>query len=202
MLVAHNKYNKLSGAKLCGGNPKSGRVEHDFYATNPAALNMLLDAYPIKGSCIEPCVGQGHLAEVIKSRVDKKVLCMDIVDRGYPGTIVQDFLSFSTSKKYSCIVTNPPFSIAEDFIRKSMSLLTEGGTCAMFLKIQFLEGEKRKELFEEFPPKYIYVFRKRMATWNNGKSLDPNGRRWQTTFCHAWFIFEKGNINETIIRWL
>ena len=30
-----------------------------------------------------------------------------------------------------------------------------------------------------------------MATWNNGNSTDENGKRWATTMCHAWFIWEK-----------
>jgi hypothetical protein len=203
MKLLHKSTKVLSGGKLCGGNPESGhRVEHDFYATNPLALNMLLDSYPIKGKCLEPCVGQGHLANVIKNRVDRNVTCLDIVNRGYPNTIVKDFMSYYPKEKYSCIITNPPFSLAEEFIRKSFSLLEDGGTCAMFLKVQFLEGDKREQLFKEYPPKYIYVFRKRMATWNNGNSTDCNGKKWATTFCHAWFIFVKGSTSEPIVRWL
>ena len=84
-----------------------------------------------------------------------------------------------------------------------MKLLTDDDQIAMFLKIQFLEGIKRKEFFEKYPPKYIYVFRNRMATWNNGNEVDPNtGKRWATTMCHAWFIWEKGSKTEPIIRWL
>lgn len=89
----------------------------------------------------------------------------------------------------------------KDVVRKA--LLTDDGQMAMFLKIQFLEGAKRKEFFEKYPPKYIYVFRNRMATWNNGNEVDPNtGKRWATTMCHAWFIWEKGSKTEPIIRWL
>ena len=66
-----------------------------------------------------------------------------------------------------------------------------------------LEGKARRNLFEKYPPKYIYVFRNRMATWNNGNEVDPNtGKRWATTMCHAWFIWEKGSKTEPIIRWL
>ena len=73
----------------------------------------------------------------------------------------------------------------------------------LFLKIQFLEGQKREQLFKKYPPKYIYVFRNRMATWNNGQELDPNtNKKWATTMCHAWFVWEKGSITEPIVRWL
>ena len=71
------------------------------------------------------------------------------------------------------------------------------------LAVLFLESAKRKELFEKPPPKYVYVFRNRMATWNNGNETDPNtGKRWATTMCHAWFVWEKGFNGEPIIRWL
>ena len=197
------RLSKLKGYSLAGANPDTKRVANDFYATNPKALEMLLDAFPFDGKCLEPCVGQGHLANVIKSRVDDEVVCLDLIDRGYPNTIVHDYLSWVTNDSFDCIISNPPYSLAEEFIRKSLSLLTSGGICAMFLKIQFLESAGRKVFFEEFPPKYIYVFRSRMDAWRNGFRLNPDTNKpWQTTFCHAWFIWEKGSKSEPIVRWL
>ena len=203
----------LQGAKLAGGNPKDERVEYDFYATDPKAVEKLLLKYSINGNKIlEPCVGNGNIADTIKKFYTNvtDVTGVDIVDRGYPNTIVHDYLTWETDEKFDCIITNPPHSLAGEFVEKSMELLNEGydeeglpkGQLIMFLKIQFLEGAKRKELFEKYPPKYIYVFRNRMATWNNGEPLDPKGKRWATTMCHAWFVWEKGSTTEPIIRWL
>lgn len=125
------------------------------------------------------------------------------MDRGYPGTIIADFLTYKTDKKYEGIITNPPYSLAKEFVEKGMELLEDDGQMAMFLKIQFLEGAKRKELFDKYPPKYIYVFRNRMATWNSGLEKDPKtGKRWATTMCHAWFVWEKGSNTEPVVRWL
>lgn len=152
----------LQGGKLAGGNPKDERVEHDFYATNPKAVDMLLTAYPFNARTIlEPCVGKGHIANAINEFYTNKreIKGLDIVDRGYPKTIVADFLTYETSERYEGIITNPPYSLAKEFIEKGMELLSENGQMAMFLKVQFLEGLKRKELFEKYPPKYIYVFR-------------------------------------------
>lgn len=196
----------LAGGKLAGGNPENGRVENDYYATNPKAVEMLLTNYTFDAATIlEPCVGGGHIANAINNFfANQRVITgLDLVDRGYPNTIVQDFLTWETDRKFEGIITNPPFSLAQEFIEKGMELLTDDGQMAMFLKIQFLEGAKRKEFFEKYPPKYIYVFRNRMATWNNGNEVDPNtGKRWATTMCHAWFIWEKGSKTEPIIRWL
>ena len=204
----------LQGSKIAGGNPKNDRVEHDFYATDPVAVEKLLLQYSINGTeILEPCVGNGNIANALRDFYKHRlnITGIDIVDRGYPNTIVQDFLTWETDRKFDCIITNPPFSLAKEFVEKSMDLLNEGsieedgypnGQLIMFLKIQFLEGEKRKELFDKYPPKYIYVFRNRMATWNSGQPLDPNGKRWATTMCHAWFVWEKGIRTEPIVRWL
>ena len=137
-----------------------------------------------------------------KNNHSKNITAIDIVDRGYPNTIVADFLNYQTEKRYDGIITNPPYSLAKEFVEKGMELLTDNGQMLMFLKIQFLEGAKRKDFFKKYPPKYIYVFTNRMATWNNGEALDPKGKRWATTMCHAWFIWEKNSMTEPIIRWL
>lgn len=200
----------LSGNKLAGGNPKNKRVENDFYATNPKAVEMLLKQYDIFGNKIlEPCVGQGHIVKAVENfyRGWKTFTCLDIVDRGFPNTIQQDFLTWETDEKFEAIITNPPFSLAKEFVEKGLELLDEKGQMAMFLKIQFLEGEKRRELFKKYPPKYIYVFEKRMATWNNGQEFNIDqktgkAKKWATTMCHAWFVWEKGSTSEPIVRFL
>ena len=195
----------LSGSKLAGGNPKNGRVENDQYATDPKAVEMLLNNYDFNTSTIlEPCVGGGHIAKVLKEHFpEASIPCLDLVDRGYTDTIVRDFLKWKPYKQFDCIISNPPYSLAREFIEKSLKLLRNNGKMAMFLKIQFLESSKRKDLFDTYPPKYIYVFRNRMATWNNGNSVDPDtGKKWATTMCHAWFIWEKNSKTEPVVRWL
>lgn len=200
----------LQGGQLSGGNPINGRAELDYYATNPQAVKALFEKYNLSASTyLEPCVGGGHVANEIKKLFgnDIDITCLDIVDRGYEGTVVTDYLKYDTGKKYECIVTNPPFSFAEEFIKKSIELLDNNGKIAMFLKLQFLEGAKREKFFKEYPPKYIYVFRKRMATWRCGSPINPEtGKKWAETICFAWFIWEKQNgemiKTEPIVRWL
>lgn len=197
----------LQGGKLAGGNPENERVAFDYYATNPKAVDMLLEQYQFYGKkMLEPCVGGGHIANAVRKFCwyeDVEVTGVDLVDRGYPNTIVTDFLTWNNGDRFDFIISNPPYSLAQEFIEHGLDLLKEDGQMAMFLKIQFLEGAKRKLFFEDNPPKYIYVFRNRMATWNNGQSIDPStGKKWATTMCHAWFIWEKGFDGEPIVRWL
>ena len=192
------------GASLAGASTTRERVENDYYATPTSSTEALLEKVEFKGDFLEPCVGGGHIAEVIKKYYPKnKVYGLDLVDRGYPNTIVADFFEYDfNNQKFDSIVTNPPYSLAQEFLEKSMTILNENGKIAMFLKIQFLEGVKREKMFKKFPPKYVYVFTKRQNPWRNGSSLDENGKPWSSTMCFAWFIWEEGFKGEPTLRWL
>lgn len=167
----------LSGTSLAGMSTTRERVQDDYYATPYQATEMLLDEVKFSGNFLEPCVGGGHIVDVIKKYYpDECVYGVDLVDRGYPNTLVADFLKHDfLGQKFDNVVTNPPFSLAQEFLEKSMEVVNDGGKIAMFLKIQFLEGAKRREMFKKYPPKYIYVFVKRQAPWNNGSPVDEKG---------------------------
>lgn len=146
----------LQGGKLAGGNPANGRVENDFYATNPVAVEMLFNSYKPKFSgnrLLEPSVGQGHILKGVESCFpgEFNVTAVDIVDRGVPDTIVHDYLTWQTVDKFDLIITNPPFSLAEAFCRKSMDLLTVGGVyCVCFSRYSFLRAAAENDFLSSF----------------------------------------------------
>lgn len=203
----------LGGGKLAGGNPERGRVENDFYATDPSSVRMLLDTYDLiedNAVVLEPCVGKGHIVDVLKEYFpSSEFICCDLVDRGciYP-TKITDFLSIDSSEFKSknspvdIVITNPPYALAQEFIEHSLDIVKEQGKVVMFLKIQFLEGVKRREFFRKNPPKYIYVFVSRQSPWMNGSPVNELGKKWNSTMCFAWFFWEKGFKGEPVIRWL
>ena len=204
---------KLSAAKLAGSDSAYGNPEYDFYATNPKDVELMLKSIHRQGivfsgtKFLEPSVGQGHIVETCKSSSympkDQQWTTVDIVDRGYPLTIQGDFLYTAIGDKFDGIIMNPPYSLASQFVERCMGLLNENGMCLAFLKIQFLEGSTRRDLFNKFPPKYIYVYRNRAVPWRNGESINPStGEEWPSTMCFAWFIWQKGSTSEPIIRWV
>ena len=194
----------LSGTNLAGMSTTRERVQDDYYATPYQATEMLLDEVKFVGNFLEPCVGGGHIVDVIKKYYpDECVYGVDLVDRGYPNTLVADFLKHDfLGQKFDNVVTNPPYSLAQEFLEKSMEVVNNGGKITMFLKIQFLEGAKRRDMFKKYPPKYIYVFSKRQNPWRNGSPVDEKGKPWSSTMCFAWFVWEKGFTGEPIVRWL
>ena len=94
---------KLSGTKLAGSNSSLGRVDNDYYATDPKAVKKLFDNFAINkriNSFLEPCVGGGNIAdEVINILKPNTTKFIDIVDRGYPHTEVADYLTYDSDEK-------------------------------------------------------------------------------------------------------
>ena len=52
------------------------------------------------------------------------------------------------------IITNPPYSTGLEFVQRALESVRPGGKVAMFLKVQFLEGQKRGAFFKDTPPPY------------------------------------------------
>ena len=174
------------------------RQKHDYYATEPKAMEVLLEVEKFNKNVWECAVGEGHLAEVLKKH-GYNVKCTDLIDRGY-GIGGVDFLK-ETKMFDGDIITNPPYKYAQEFIEKAIELIPIGNKIAMFLKIQFLEGKKRKKLFKKYPPKVIYVSSSRLLCAKNGE-FEKMRQGGGSAVAYAWFIWEKGYKGDTIINWI
>ena len=187
----------LTGTSLSGTSVSRERVENDYYATPPESTIDLLEREKFSGNILEPCCGEGHISEVLKDN-GYDVISNDLIDRGY-GEFNEDYLK-ATELKADNVVTNPPFKYAKEFIEKSLHDTT--GKVAMFCKIQLLEGVSRSKMFENTPLKTVYVFTKRQNPLRNGKPVDENGKKWASTMCFAWFIWEHGYKGKPVIDWI
>jgi len=170
------------------------RQKEDFYATEPKATEWLCKLEQFSPDIWEPACGMGHISDVLKAN-GYRVRSSDIVNRGY-GDIV-DFLAIDNLEWNGDIITNPPYKYAEDFVRKALDIIPEGKKVAMFLKLTFLEGKGRKELFRIYPPKVVYVASGRIKCAIDG---DFN-RGGSSVTAYAWFIWEKGYKGDTILKW-
>jgi hypothetical protein len=174
------------------------RQEHDYYATDPAAVRMLLKLVEFGRFIYEPACGEGHLSKAL-AEAGKIVYSTDLIDRQF-GKGGVNFLSDEVKYFDGDIITNPPYSHAKEFITKSLSIIPEGKKVAMFLKVQFMEGKGRKKLFLETPPKYIFVSSSRINCAKNGnfEGLRTSGG---SAVAYAWYIWEKGFTGETTLKW-
>lgn len=137
---------KLQGAKIVGGNPANKRVESDFYPTPEDVTLALLDFLDVpKGTKIwEPADGAGDMVQVIKGR-GYDVIGTDILT----GT---DFIETKLPEGVGMIITNPPFSASEAFIKHALEL---GVPFAFLLKSQYWHAARRYAIFETAPPSYV-----------------------------------------------
>lgn len=178
------------------------RQKEDYYATDPIAIDKLIDAFNLPNVIYECACGEGHLSERLKEK-GYKVYSSDLIDRGY-GNGGIDFLTLHKMpyEDCNCILTNPPYKIATEFVIKSLDLLKDGGYSIMLLKTTFLEGKKRYDtLFKTMPPKFVCQFINRLTCAKNGEfeKMKKGGGGAQS---YAWFIWQKGYNNETIIKWI
>lgn len=203
----------MSMAKDWSGNGKSvfvtlgasnhtdkEREPNDFYATDPIAIDKLVVSIGFIQSVVWECAcGTGCLSERLKQYC-RGVVSTDVIDRGYGQ--VQDFLlAKEIPEGCSCIITNPPYKLATEFILHALSLLPDGGRCIMFLKTTFLEGEKRHRiLFSKYPPQRILQFSKRVLCAKNAEFQKMC--KVGSAVSYAWFVWEKGYKGETTITWI
>ena len=99
------------------------REGHDFYATDPIAATLLIQNYQLNNNIWEASCGQGHLSKVFEDS-GFNVKSTDLIDRGYGETGI-DFLA-QTGKFDGDIVTNPPYSLANQFVYKALDLVNDG----------------------------------------------------------------------------
>lgn len=171
------------------------RETNDYYATEPKALELLLELETFSPNVWECARGEGHLSEVLKQK-GYNTISSDLIDRGYGHSGV-DFLK--CNKQFDGdIITNPPYKYAKEFVEHALEVVTNGHKVAMFLKVQFLEGKARRKMFEKYPPKTIYVSSSRLRCAMNG---DFEKYAKSNAVTYAWFIWEKGFTGEPTIRW-
>lgn len=172
------------------------REEHDYYATDPLAMELLLERESFDRNVWECACGEGHLSKVLEAH-GYNVVSTDLIDRGY-GIGGVDFLEFNLDRPLEMdIITNPPYKYAKRFVDKALSLVADGQRVAMFLRLSFLEGKSRRELFDRAPPKYIYVASGRIVCCKNGDFESD----FSSAVAYAWFIWEKGFTGEPTVRW-
>jgi len=161
------------------------RETNDYYATPEIAVKKLLEKEMLFPFILEPACWEWHISKVLEW-YGKKVLSSDLIDRWYGEQI--DFLSDSFMDNWHWdIITNPPFSMAQEFVEKSLSIIRDNRKVCMLLRIQFLEGVKRNKFFRENPPKKVYVFSRNIRC---AKNWDFDNATWNaSTYC--WFVWEK-----------
>ena len=170
-------------------NRNGRRPRSDFYPTPPPATRALIaaEAAHLPSKIWEPAAGDGDIGVVFQ-----EVSLCDVVMTEYRATSrcrhVRGGVDFLREKKLlaPAIVTNPPYRIANEFIRHALSL--RPAYAAFFLPITYLAGVDRADMIEGeiggCSLARVLVFRNRVTLAPRGLKLRNSG---VTTY--AWFIW-------------
>lgn len=171
------------------------RQAHDLYCTPPDAVDRLLRLERFAPDVLEPCCGTGCVSRVLAAH-GYRVQSQDLYDYGF-GTPGVDFLKYDRPFDGD-VVTNPPYSLATEFILHALDLIPPGNRVAMLLRLQFLESADRyRRLYERGCLERVYVAATRLSCAKNGDFAAPEGK----AVCYAWFLFRRDWRGEPAIRW-
>lgn len=179
------------------------RDKFDFYATDPVAIDALL-AYPnvkLPNNIWEPSCGMGNLSERLK-KSSYNVYSSDIIDRGYGNDCKNFFDVYDMPKDCSCIITNPPYKFAAEYVIHALKILPEEGLLCLFLKTTFAEGHRRyADIFSHTPPIYVLQCVERVLC---AKYADFDKQKDSVTSAvsYAWWIWIKGYKGQTTLDWI
>ena len=178
---------------------ESEREANDFYATDPAVIDQLIAKYEIPVKVWECACGTGNLSERLKE-LGHEVVSTDLIDRGY-GEVQNFFEVMQMPEDCNCILTNPPYKYATEFVQHALNLLPVGGQAIFFLKTTFLETERRyKDIFKNTPPQLVYQFIRRAMCAKNGDFVEA--RKMGSAVSYAFFIWEKGYKGNVMLDWI
>lgn len=195
--------NKKSIFKIIAASNHSDteRESNDFYATEPKAIDALL-AYKglqLPNVIWEPSCGTGELSKrLIEKGYD--VISTDLIDRGYGMGGVNFFEQITMPDSCTCILTNPPYKYATEYVKHALSILPKDGFLCLFLKTTFAEGQQRyREIFSITPPILVLQCVQRILCAKNADFVGSVS----SAVSYAWWIWQKGNYDTpTTLYWI
>jgi hypothetical protein len=158
----------------------------DLYQTPPQAMHALLRVEKLPNRIWEPACGRGAIVDVLRA-AGHEVIATDLVDYGEtipPSSYRIDFLMERRALDgVEAIVCNPPYKLAEEFVEHALDLCP---LVVMFLRLSFLESERRRRILEERGLARVHVFRNRLPMMHRD---GWDGPRASSSIPFAWFVW-------------
>lgn len=163
------------------------RKKSDFYQTPFCLTRELLEREKLEGTILEPACGEKAIVKVLH-------------EYGYDPDFDdinanKDFLK--ETQTYDTIITNPPFSLANEFILHAKKIYNR--KIAMLLPLSYLHGQKRYEsgIFKQL--KTVYVFTRYPLLTD---TIREDGKIETGMMVYAWYIWEKPWRAKPLIDWI
>lgn len=189
------KGNKKSVSTMLGMSTTwhpEGRAAGDYYTTDPTAVRQFITyihqdsrfTHGQKDTIWECACGNGNISKELIN-AGYKVFSTDLYDRGF-GVSGIDFLQ-TTIVPQNCdtIITNPPYSLANEFILHAMKILPVDGRYFALMNISYLAEIKRySEIYNQGYLRAIHVYSHRIHCYKNNENVGHS-----SPVNYAWFEF-------------
>lgn len=178
----------MSKGKNFSTNNTGKRRKSDFYETPYSITRHLLAVEQFPNQILEPACGDGAIVKVL-------------IDHGYSVTAYDKEVDFLTeTNTYESVITNPPFSLAKEFIQKCNTVCSN--KFALLLPLSYLHGKSRYDSFysnNNIGLKSVYVFTRYPML---GEPIRADGKYNTGMMVYAWYVFEKSYSDEPVLRWI
>jgi hypothetical protein len=165
----------------------------DLYETPVCAVEALLRVESLPHRLWEPACGRGAIVNVLRAR-GHEVLASDLVDYGDPTHFYRrDFLTEPLPKDCKAIITNPPYQLAEKFVRHAIEICP---LVIMLLRLGFYESVRRTDILECCGLARIHVFKKRLPMMHRDNWQGPKA---SSAIPFAWFVYDLTHYGPTVI---
>jgi hypothetical protein len=183
------KTEEIASGKNFSGNSNPARHKNDFYQTPYNITRRLLEVEKFEGRILEPACGAGAITAVLKEAGYDDVTSYDLLLDG------KDFLT--ETRKFDAIITNPPFSLAKEFILKACEVAPH---FAFLLPLSYLHVKERldkiysREILEK-----IYVFTRYPLL---SRDIRADGKYETGMMVYAWYIFDTRHGGAPTMHWI
>lgn len=183
------------GKNFSCNNSNGTRKKSDFYETPYSITSSFLERekFDYSLSILEPACGNNAIVKILENYWDKdNIIANDLFGNG------KDFLS--ETDNYSYIITNPPFSLAQEFILKAKEIAIN--KFCFLLPLSYLHGKKRFDTIwsdNTFPLSKIYVYTRYPLL---GEILRDDGKYHTGMMVYAWYVWDKEYLGPPIIDWI
>lgn len=158
----------------------------DLHETHPIAVRALLRVEELSPYIWEPSAGRGAISRVL-IEAGHHVKASDLVMYEGADPYIEtpiDFLMERKAPAKGCvIVTNPPYKLADEFIRHGLSL---GCPMIVLLRLMAIEGSSRSDLNDVYLHR-IWAGIERLPMMHRdgwqGKKIDTSGVPF------GWFVY-------------
>lgn len=173
----------------------------DWYVEPHECSAALFQLEEFVGTVWDPACGSGRIVEQAQ-KASLPAFGTDIVRRSDFCQSQMDFLDRPSTPEFANIVTNPPFSHAEDFVREAIRITPVGGKIAVILPLVWVSGfSSKRDWLPHSPLKTLYPISPR-PSMPPGKVIEAGIKAGNGTKDFAWLVWQVGYSGNASVRFM